>query len=205
MVKLLHIVLYHNTGDEKLPIRLCHATDLTSFSYFYRKAISDHINFVTRTVIQRTGPGVRQSVELSEFKDARVLVHVYVREDGLAAAAVSDVDYNVRIAFSVLAQVMMAYEKENAKWGAVESDGSDEPEWLVSELAKWQNPAEADKMAKIQKNLDEIKDIMHKNIDEVLKRGETIEVLMKQSLDLSEVSKQFYKKAKKTNQCCKMY
>jgi len=128
-----------------------------------------------------------------------------VREDGLAAAAVSDQDYNVRIAFSVLAQPMMNYEKQVSKWGQIDADSTDEPEWLVSELAKWQSPAEADKIAKIQKNLDDIKDIMHKNIDEVLKRGETIESLMKQSLDLSEVSKQFYKKAKKTNQCCKMY
>jgi synaptobrevin family protein YKT6 len=46
---------------------------------------------------------------------------------------------------------------------------------------------------------------MHRNIDEVLKRGETLEALMAKSKDLSSVSYGFYKKAKKNNQCCKLY
>lgn len=38
----------------------------------------------------------------------------------------------------------------------------------IGELLKeYQNPEKADKMLKLQKNLDEIKDIMHKNIEEV--------------------------------------
>lgn len=62
---------------------------------------------------------------------------------------------------------------------------------------------QADKLLKIQKNLDDIKDIMHKNIDEVLKRGENLDSLMEKSEDLSATSVQFYKKAKSTNACCK--
>lgn len=46
---------------------------------------------------------------------------------------------------------------------------------------------------------------MSKNIEEVLKRGETLDSLMEKSTDLSATSLQFYKKAKKTNQCCKAY
>jgi hypothetical protein len=63
----------------------------------------------------------------------------------------------------------------------------------------------ADKISKIQKSLDDVKDIMSKNIEDVLKRGETLDSLMEKSADLSTVSVQFYKKAKKTNQCCQAY
>ena len=94
-----------------------------------------------------------------------------------------------------------------------------------------QNPNQADSIMKIQKDLgawlndvqsqggcvaaansisythfphtiDEIKGIMHKNIDEVLKRGENLESLMDKSEDLSATSVQFFKKAKSTNKCC---
>ena len=40
-------------------------------------------------------------------------------------------------------------------------------------------------------------DIMHKNLTEILKRGESIDVLMAKSKDLSTTSVDFYKKAKK--------
>lgn len=65
----------------------------------------------------------------------------------------------------------------------------------------YQNPAEADKLIKIQKGLDEVKDIMHKNIEEVLNRGETLDALMDKSEDLSATSLTFYKQSKKQNQC----
>ena len=55
---------------------------------------------------------------------------------------------------------------------------------------------------RIQQNLDEVKDIMQKNIDDVLKRGETIDSLMAKSDDLSGASVQFAKMARKNNQCC---
>ena len=46
---------------------------------------------------------------------------------------------------------------------------------------------------------------MHKNIEEVLNRGETLDALMDKSEDLSATSLTFYKQSKKQNQCCKAY
>jgi synaptobrevin family protein YKT6 len=56
---------------------------------------------------------------------------------------------------------------------------------------------------KIQKDLDEIKEIMHKNIDEILKRGETLDQLVEKSEEMSASSVHFYKQSKKVNSCCK--
>jgi len=64
-------------------------------------------------------------------------------------------------------------------------------------LKKWQDPTEADKLMKIEKELMEVKDIVHKNIADLLKRGENLDNLMAKSKDLSTVSVDFYKKAKK--------
>jgi len=76
---------------------------------------------------------------------------------------------------------------------------------MQSDLKEWQNPASTDKIAKIQKELDEVKEIMATNIEAVLKRGEDLDSLMEKSTDLSATSLTFYKKAKKQNQCCKAY
>ncbi len=101
---------------------------------------------------------------------------------------------------------MADYEaKVGDKWKAVTADLVQEPAFMATDLAAYQNPTEADKLSKIQKSLDDVKDIMQRNIDDILKRGETLDSLMEKSADLSTVSVQFYKKAKKTNQCCQAY
>eukprot|EP00474_Spongospora_subterranea_P011208 CRZ11666.1 hypothetical protein [Spongospora subterranea] len=76
---------------------------------------------------------------------------------------------------------------------------------MVEDFQRFQDPIEADKLAQVQKNLDEVKTVMHKNIEEILKRGETIDSLMAKSEDLSGMSVAFYKTAKKNNQCCSYY
>ena len=66
-------------------------------------------------------------------------------------------------------------------------------------MKKWQDPHEADKLMKKEKELFEVKEIIHKNLSDLLKRGEELDTLMAKSKDLSTVSVDFYKKAKKQN------
>jgi synaptobrevin family protein YKT6 len=71
-------------------------------------------------------------------------------------------------------------------------------------LASAQDPVAADKLTKIQKDLDETKVILHQTIDSVLRRGEKLDTLVDKSADLSLASQMFYKQARKTNSCCRM-
>jgi len=131
---------------------------------------------------------------------------VYVRFDRLCGVVVADKDYPQRAAYGLINQFLGEYDEANkGKWKEEKKDVNEEPLYLSADLKKWQKPEEADKMMKIQKNLDDIKNVMHKNIEQVLTRGQKLEDLMERSDDLSAASKQFYKQAKKTNQCCKMY
>ena len=75
---------------------------------------------------------------------------------------------------------------------------------LHSILMKYQDPASADAVTKIHKDLEDTKEILHKTIDSVLERGEKLDSLVDVSEDLTKQSKMFYKEAKKTNKCCKM-
>lgn len=204
MVKLLLVALYKYTGPDTPPVLLDSALDVSSFSYFTRGTISEHLRFGVRTVVQRTPQGQRQTITL---KDIPYLVHAYVRHDGLCGACVSDQDYPQRTAYTFVNKVMQDYEAlpANAQWRNATQDSTEEREALKAELTKFQDPHEADKLSKVQKELDQIKDIMHQNIDQIMKRGETLDSLMEKSSDLSATSVTFYKQAKRNNQCCKMY
>ena len=57
---------------------------------------------------------------------------------------------------------------------------------------------------KLQNELNDVADIMKKNINELLNREENLENLMAKSQDLSAASVNFYKQAKKTNSCCNL-
>lgn len=64
------------------------------------------------------------------------------------------------------------------------------------------DPANADQIVRIQRNLDETREVLHQTIDSVLQRGEKLEDLVEKSGELSTTSKMFYKQAKKANSCC---
>ena len=154
--------------------------------------------FLTKTFLKQVEPGTRQSVE-HEGK----VVHCYVRGDGLGGTVSTDEEYPARVAFVLLGQLLEDFVAEHGdSWKTVTA-----PESVVfpkadEYLQKYQNPTEADKITKIQKDLDETTQILHKTIDSVLERGVKLDNLVDKSNDLSAQSKLFYKQAKKTNSCC---
>lgn len=63
-----------------------------------------------------------------------------------------------------------------------------------------------DKLEKLKSELNEVEKIVHKNMDDLLKRDEDLNKLMEKSQDVSKMSLDFYKNAKKANKrCCSLY
>ncbi len=141
-------------------------------------------------------------------------------------------EYPTTAAFSILTKVLDEYVAEAGEgWQKVEADSQAANGILQPALIKYQDHTQADKLSKIQKDLDETKIILHQvgredqmemldeidkgnsqlmstpdflsqTIDSVLKRGEKLDTLVDKSNDLSLASQMFYKQAKKTNSCC---
>lgn len=197
---IVALILYKWRPDAPLEV---HASlDLNKFSYFQRKAVREFIKFHSRIIVGRTAKGQRQSVSVEQNVGK---CHCYVDSNGLAGAVLADADYPMRVAFTLLSEAMRQFEtKIGNKWMNVAADTElDFPEGQEL-LTKFQDPSEADKITKIEKELDEVKGIVIKSMDDILKRGEALESLMQKSEDLSQVSYQFYRTAKKNNQCCQM-
>ena len=156
------------------------------------------MGFLTKTFIKRTEPGQRQSITHEGH-----VVHCYVRSDGLGGTVITDEEYPARVAFVLLGQFLDEFASSvGDAWKSCTVPESMAFPPLEEYLQKYQDPSSADKITKIQKDLDDTTKILHKTIDDVLKRGEKLDDLVDRSNDLSAQSKMFYKQAKKTNSCC---
>lgn len=154
--------------------------------------------FLSKTFSKRTEPGQRQSITHEGY-----VVHCYVRSDGLGGTVTTDLEYPARVAFVLLGQMLDEFTATvGDSWKTVTTPETVAFAPIEEYLQKYQDPSEADKVTKIQKDLDETTQILHKTIDSVLERGVKLDNLVERSDDLSRQSKMFYKQAKKTNSCC---
>jgi len=200
-MKLFQLAIYK--WNEENSIELVRFEQLADFSFFHRGPIREHLRFHSRLIASRTGVGRRTSIENDNPPGT---VHSWVHPQGLGAVVVCDQEYPMRVAFGLLDQAIRVFlEKFVGQWEAATADLALPSPELEELFTKFQNPTEADKLTKIEKDLDEVKGVVMQSMDDLLKRGESLDGLMQKSQDLSNTSVQFYRTAKKNNQCCKMY
>jgi synaptobrevin homolog YKT6 len=201
MPVVFSVVLYKWDSTDAIEVSAHH--NLSKIDFFKRSVVKDLLKFHSKTIVTRTNKGQRLTVVIEETLGK---CHSYVNENGLAGTVVTDPEYPMRVAFQLLSECMAKFEAQHGtRWTTVTKDTELEFKTGADLLNKYQNPAEADKISKIEKELDEVKGIVIKSMDDILKRGETMEALLQKSSDLNDVSKQFYRTAKQNNQCCKMY
>jgi len=200
-MKLISLVIYKWKEDGSCELMNCY--ELNFLSFFQRPTVKEHIKFHSRLVVNRTPIGKRTSVD---FDQNLGRCHSWVHPEGIGAAVLVDNEYPMRVAFTLLNEVVKIFmEQKQGKWEGVAADASLQVPDIETMFQKFQNPAEADKLTKIEKDLEEVKGVVMQSMDDLLKRGESLDALMAKSKDLSNTSVQFYRTAKKNNQCCKMY
>ncbi|KAH7919844.1 snare protein YKT6 [Leucogyrophana mollusca] len=174
------------------------SSDLSSFSFYQRGSVAEFLTFFTKTVVERTPQGQRQSVEENAYT-----AHVYNRggAEQLAAIIVTDHEYPVRPAFSLLTKVLDDFAAKVPQSSFSNPSSISFPE-IENYVKKYQDPRQADAIMRVQQELDETKIVLHKTIESVLQRGEKLDNLVERSNALSTQSKMFYKTAKKQNSCC---
>lgn len=177
------------------------AIDVSSVGYFQRGAAKEFIYFLSRTVAKRVSGGTKaQIIQNGNAIFAQSTV------DGLAFIAVTDIEYNWRVAFTLLGDLIPIFQQTfRGKYDNVTEATQDNflpwP-YLDETLVKYQNPEEEDKLLRLKKDIDETKIIMYTAIEDLLERGQKIDDLVTQSEDLSYASKTFYSQAKQTNSGC---
>ncbi|KAJ7083709.1 snare protein YKT6 [Mycena belliarum] len=179
-------------------VLLTNANELSSFSFYQKGSVGEFMSFFSKTVAERTPQGQRQSVQENNYT-----AHVYNRggSEQLAAVIITDQEYPVRPAFSLLAKVLDDFTAKVPQGSWDDPALISFPE-LTTYITKYQDPRQADTIMRVQQELDETKIVLHKTIESVLQRGERLDTLVDRSNHLSAQSKMFYKTAKKQNSCC---
>eukprot|EP01066_Platyproteum_vivax_P004971 Platyproteum_vivax@DN16355_c0_g1_i1.p1 len=200
-MEILSMVVYKY--DPERPVELSSHYNLQKFNMFQRGTVKELIKSHSRIICGRTDKGGRQSIA---FEQNIGQCYVFVNPNGLAVTVVTSSEYPMRVAFSLISEVMRVFqEKHCGSWESQTVDlQMDFPEG-DDFLKRFQNPAEADKLTKVQQDLEEVQGLVVKSLDEILRRGENLDSLLEKSADLSTTSYDFYRQAKKNNQCCKMY
>lgn len=202
--KAASLQILRRESREESPFELVNCEELSSFSFFHRGPLREHIKFHSRLIASRTPPGQRNSID---FDQNLGKCYSWTHPQGITATVLVDSEYPMRVAFALAAEAIRIFLESSSK-SSLEDVKKDEafqiPE-IQTLFTKFQNPAEADKLTKIEKDLEEVKGVVMQSMDDLLKRGESLDQLMQKSKDLSSTSVQFYRTAKKNNQCCKMY
>eukprot|EP01053_Blabericola_migrator_P012554 Blabericola_migrator_1__12553@NODE_798_length_6465_cov_65_648171_g566_i0_p2_GENE_NODE_798_length_6465_cov_65_648171_g566_i0NODE_798_length_6465_cov_65_648171_g566_i0_p2_ORF_typecomplete_len206_score38_41Synaptobrevin/PF00957_21/3_7e17Longin/PF13774_6/9_2e10Mannitol_dh_C/PF08125_13/0_014_NODE_798_length_6465_cov_65_648171_g566_i0122739 len=205
-MKLVSLLIFHVKPDQEKAVLLSSHMDLSHFNYFVRTTVKEHIVFHSRLICSRTPVGTRQTIQ---FEQDLGSCHAFVHSCGLGGAVLSDPEYPPRVAFVFLNRALAAFVEKHGPetWETLTSDPPNPfPFPEGNELLKhFQNPSQADDLSRIQSDLNEVRDIMIVNIEQLLKRGEQLESLMEKTDDLSKASEQFFRSAKANNQCCKWY
>lgn len=181
-------------------VELAAARDLSQFSFFERSSVSQFMTFFSETVSQRTAAGQRQSIEEGNY-----VGHTYTRLEGLSCVVITDKEYPVRPAYTLINKILEEYLSLHPanEWSTItEPSPAFAFDKLDTYIKKYQDPSQADSIMKVQQELDETKIVLHKTIESVLQRGEKLDTLVDKSEALSSSSRMFYKQAKKTNSCC---
>eukprot|EP00826_Nyctotherus_ovalis_P022792 TRINITY_DN175_c0_g1_i5.p2 TRINITY_DN175_c0_g1~~TRINITY_DN175_c0_g1_i5.p2 ORF type:complete len:203 (-),score=70.98 TRINITY_DN175_c0_g1_i5:80-688(-) len=199
------IALHVYKWNETEAVLLAAAYELNMLWFYQRSVARDHVLHNSRLVATRMKPGQRGCIDLEEGK---AKCYALCTPDKLCVTAVTDTEYPERAAFGVLYELSLDFIKTFKGNPAVISPKDDlklEYKKIEEFLAKWQKPEENDKLIVIEKELQSVTEMMRKNLEDMLKKGEKLDELMEKSKDLNGISISFYKKAKKNNQCCSLY
>lgn len=180
-------VLIFATQPGQPAVPLLSAWDLNSFSWIQRGTVQDMMAFMAKvraaprrsptnpqTVAERTSPTQRQSVSENQFT-----AHVHARPavDGVSGVLISDSEYPVRVAFSLLNKLLEEFMIKVSKtsWqtqannlalsGNIPSKGegivkSSEFPQAQEYLARYQDPRQADTILRVQQELDDTKIVL---------------------------------------------
>uniref|UniRef100_T1JBQ6 Vesicle-associated membrane protein 7 n=1 Tax=Strigamia maritima TaxID=126957 RepID=T1JBQ6_STRMM len=118
----------------------------------------------------------------------------YVSDDRIIYLCITDDDFERSRAFCYLSEIKKRFQTsygERAKTALPFAMNSEFSRILAAQMKHFSEAKDFDTVSKVQGELDELKDIMVKNIDNIATRGERLELLVSKTDNLCSESVQF--------------
>lgn len=123
------------------------------------------------------------SINAKKTYKEQYIINILIN-DNIAFICFSTLDFPMRISFSYLECIMKLYPRNDIKHE------------MNKFMNYFSNDISVDQIRYIQDQINQVKNIMHDNIEKMLKRGENIEILVEKSKELEENSFIFAKNTK---------
>ena len=204
-MRIISIHIGLKTGEKDF-IFLRKAYELGFIPFYKRSFAKSPLDFAARTCLQRVRQKETVKVKLEDVEGAWMFAHVNL--DKIGVSVICDSEYPDPAAKKVIIGVIKSFTEKFTIGQILDQkvDTSMEFAELNKMIKLFQDPKEADKLMKIEKELDEIQVMLTKTLNDLLERGEKLDELAKTSEDISDTSYNFYKNAKKANsRCCSLY
>lgn len=198
-------------------IELIHEFFLKEYNLFVRPKIQKLMKSISLEIIKRTERSVFQAIIDADdylennlpFQNNKVLreikkyqVYVYAPENSiLSYLLITTRNYRGPIVYRIFLYLDKIFRSRYPDIVNVERDKIDFPEFK-EKIKNCQDQDKVDKIAEIMAESNEVKNIMIKNIQDILERGEKLEDLLNQTDDILINSEKFYKNSRKMNRCC---
>ena len=200
-MKILSIHIFSLYQEKS--IILSSAFALSFISIFQRGTFKEFLNFHSRLVIDRVPKDTNAEVQLEKG-----ICFAISSSDNIGATMICDEEYPKRVAIDFLIKILDNFKifikEKKIDLNLYTVDTDIKYDYIKNEIENWQDPAKNDNIMKLQNELNDLYNIMTKNINELIKREENLDSLILKSEELSKTSKVFYIKAKKTNRCCNL-
>ena len=106
----------------------------------------------------------------------------WTTSDGLSVCAITTMEYPEKAPFILINNMLLDFRETFAADPSVyenvvvdQKDGAFPYPAINEYFVKWQQPQEADKLMKIEKELSDVKEIMQQNMSDIMKRGENLD------------------------------
>ncbi|KAL2208918.1 hypothetical protein CC79DRAFT_1332101 [Sarocladium strictum] len=201
---LVYFILFRNDGQG--PFQLC--DDQSALNFKERNFGYNLLTSGLREFAKTIKPGARRSEKVIREETALNVpigtMHAFHHPEGLIATMLSDEKYDMVAAQMVMNKAIDKFMEENPRteW----SSGSKTfyaPKIEGQAICQaFKDPSQVNKLASIQKDLDETMETLRKAIQQTTIRGEQLDQMVEKSENLNSASKMFYQQAKKQNSCC---
>lgn len=123
----------------------------------------------------------------------------YIASDMITYLCICDEDFPRSKAFAFLSDIMQRFGRQygtTAKTALPYAMNSDFSKVLQTRMRYYTENPESGTITKVQSEIDDLKQIMVKNIDSLSERGERIELLVNKAEDLTNQSTQFQRQSR---------
>jgi len=198
-MKIFSIMFMHYVSTMQVPIMLYNYHNIENVSIFNRNSAKEIYIFIGREITKRACADESQCIHYNEY-----ICCYKITPKNLAIVVLTDEEYPKRVSFDFIEKALKIFvtkipEKE---WIYDMKDKPINIPEITNLLSEYQNPTNVDKISKIKNELNEVKEIIIKSLDQLLERGQKLDDVIEKSQDLSFKSKIFLKRSKDLNKCC---